>query len=536
MSNIINVKFYIDDNVYQKEYDKQTVITLLNNNDITNDKILLGWSTNNTVDNETIIYNGIYIPDINESEELNFYPIWEEENDTSIQTININFNDTKETSITTIPYENLSDDEKTLALTNNTSTVSFCYRLNYIDKNNISQVFTQKFNVEYEGTDWTLNEIKTESEYLTAIERLESKITEILIEILGEDKKEDIGNNIKEYYQIVWYRKSNLMNDWTKVQNGDTLIGNVMLLEDKSLFVLPIIEANEEYIKQSYLSNDTNYEVHLNKWLHTSNGVVEDNKVNIKNTARQYGVIEVLDSNNDVIFTSQKNEYESTAITVKNGNKYTLIAYPLHQGSKFVGWFRREEVRDDEKKTITIDYYQVSGPDETKYEIVVEDKDIYNQYGALFIGKPINEDISNYNEYKFSTDNVENKELKYYTFLTIEKKSILSDIKQLTPQYSDNIIIHTNEGCKYIHIFTSKNNITFKINETQSNCSNISYIQIENIKEYTSDEYINETNCDQNIINELISNFNNEINAIYAYIIPCSDIIYGTICINVLDK
>lgn len=527
MSNI-TVKFYIDNNEYSSNvYDKQTVITLLNNNDIDNDitngRILLGWcTTNNTVDDdETIIYNGIYIPDINESEELKFYPVWKDEDDTSIQSININFNDTKETSITTIPYENLSKDEQQHALTNNTSTVSFCYRLNYIDTDSTSKVFTEKFKVEYEGTDWTLNEIKTDDEYKNAIIALENKITEILIDILGKDKEEIDNNKITDYYQIVWYRKSNLMNDWTKVQNGDTLIGNVMLLEDKSLFVLPIIEADEEYIRQSYLSNDTNYEkVECNKWLHTSNGDVKDNVVN--NTARQYGVIEVLDSNNNVIFTSQKNEYEKTEITIKNGNKCTLIAYPLHQGSRFVGWFRREEVRDD--KTIKIDYYQVSGPDETKYEIVVEDKDVYNQYGALFIGKPINEDISNYNEYKFSTDNVENKELKYYTFLTIDTEPILNDITLLTPQYSDNIIIQTNKGCNYIHILTSQNNITFKINEEQST-SNISYIQIDNIKKYTSDEYITETDCDPNIINE--------IDVIYAYIIPCSKIIYGTICINV---
>ena len=56
MNTKINVKFYKDGNVYQsKEYDKQTVITLLNNNDINNDRILLGWSTtNNTVDDETM--------------------------------------------------------------------------------------------------------------------------------------------------------------------------------------------------------------------------------------------------------------------------------------------------------------------------------------------------------------------------------------------------------------------------------------------------------------------------------------------------
>ena len=363
---------------------------------------------------------------------------------------------------------------------------------------------------------------------------MESKITDILIEILGEDK-EEIGNNIKDYYQIVWYRKSNLINDWSKVQNGDTLIGNVMILEDKSLFVLPIIEAKEDYIKQSHLSNNTNYsEVNLNKKLHTSNGYVKDNEVTINNTARQYGVIDVLDSNNNVVFTSRKNEYESTVITVKNGNKYTLIASPLHQGSRFVGWFRREEFKDDEKKTITIDYYQVSGPDETKYDIVVEDKDIYNQYGALFIGNPIDEDISNYNEYKFSNDNVENKVLKHYTFLTIETDPELENIKQLTPQYSDNIIIQSNEGCNYIHIFSSKNNITFKINEKQSDCSNINDIQIDNVKMYnTIDDYIADTNYNSNIINELNSKFDSSI---YAYIIPCNNIIYGTICINVLDK
>lgn len=536
MSNIINVKFYIDGNVYQsKEYDKQTVITLLNNNDINNDRILLGWSTtNNTVDDETIIYNGIYIPDINETEDLNFYPVWEDENDTSTKSININFNDTQETSITTIPYENLSDEEKKLALTNNTSTVSFCCRLNYIDKDSTSKVFTQKFNVEYEGTDWTLNEIKTEDEYTKAIAKLESKITYILIEILGKDKDEIGNNNIKDYYQIVWYRKSNLINDWSKVQNGDTLIGNVMLLEDKSLFVLPIIKADGEYIRQSYLSNNTNYEVHLKEMLHTSNGHVKDNEVTINNTARQYGVIDVLDFDNNVIFTSQKNEYESTAITVKSGNKYTLIAYPLHQGSRFAGWFRREEFRDDEKKTITINYYQVSGPDETKYEIVVEDKDVYNQYGALFIGKPINENVSNYNEYKFSNDNVENKVLKHYTFLTIETDPKLENIKQLTPQYSDNIIIQSNEGCNYIHIFSSKKNITFKINEKQSDCSNINDIQIDNVKMYeTIDDYIAATNYNSKIINELNSKFDSSI---YTYIIPCSNIIYGTICINVFDK
>ena len=395
MNTKINVKFNIDGNVYQsKEYDKQTVITLLNNNDINDNRILLGWSTNNdnTDDNETIIYNGIYIPDINETADLNFYPIWEDD-DTSMQSINIDFNDAKETSITTIPYENLSEEEKTVALTNNTSTVSFCYRLNYID-NEQSQVFTRKFKVQYDDTDWTLNEIKTESEYEEAISVLETKISDILIDILGKDKKEEIVNNIKNYYQIVWYRKSNLINDWSKVQNGDTLIGNVMLLEDKSLFVLPIIDADEEYIKQSYLSTNTDYNIELSKMLHTSNGEVKDKEVTINNTARQYGVVEVLDSNNNVIFTSQKNEYESTEISVKNGNKCTLIAHPLHQGSRFVGWFRREEFRDDEKKTIKIDYYQVSGPDETKYEIVVEDKDVYNQYGALFMGKPIDKDIS----------------------------------------------------------------------------------------------------------------------------------------------
>lgn len=535
MSNIINVKFYIDGNVYQsKEYDKQTVITLLNNNDINNDRILLGWSTtNNTVDDETIIYNGIYIPDINESEDLNFYPVWEDENDASTKSININFNDTKETSITTIPYENLSDEEKKLALTNNTSTVSFCYRLNYIE-NEKSQVFTQKFNVEYDGTDWTLNEIKTEDEYEEAISVLESKITYILIEILGKDKDEIGNNNIKDYYQIVWYRKSNLINDWSKVQNGDTLIGNVMILEDKSLFVLPIIEADEEYIRQSYLSNNSNYEVQLNKKLHTSNGYVKDNEITINNTARQYGFIDVLDSNNNVIFTSQKNEYESTAITVKNGNKYTLIAYPLHQGSRFVGWFRREEFRNDEKKTIKIDYYQVSGPDETKYEIVVEDKDVYNQYGALFIGKPINDNISNYNEYKFSNDNVENNTLKYYTFLTVDKEPLLNDIKQLTPQYNDNIIIQSNEGCNYIHILSSKTDITFKINEEQSNCGKINDIKIDGWITYPNiNKYITENGYNQDIINELNTKLGDEI---YVYIIPCGDIIYGTICITVLDK
>jgi hypothetical protein len=534
MSNIINVKFYIDGNVYQsKEYDKQTVITLLNNNDINNDRILLGWSTtNNTVDDETIIYNGIYIPDINETEDLNFYPVWEDENDASTKSINIKFNDTKETSITTIPYENLSDEEKKLALTNNTSTVSFCYRLNYIEDNE-SKVFTQKFNVEYDGTDWTLNEIKTEDEYTNAIASLESKITDILIEILGEDKVEIGNNNIKDYYQIVWYRKSNLINDWSKVQNGDTLIGNVMLLEDKSLFVLPIIKADGEYIRQSYLSNNTNYDVHLKEMLHTSNGHVKDNEVTINNTARQYGVIDVLDFDNNVIFTSQKNEYESTAITVKSGNKYTLIAYPLHQGSRFAGWFRREEFRNDEKKTITIDYYQVSGPDETKYEIVVEDKDVYNQYGALFIGNPIDDDISNYNEYKFSTDNVGNT-LKYYTFLTIETEPLLNDIKQLTPQYSDNnIIIQTNEGCNYIHIFTSKKDITFKINKEQSKCDNISDIKIDGGDWLTIEDYLNQYDYNSDIINELNANLGDEI---HVYVIPCGNKIYGTICINVLDK
>ena len=48
MNTKINVKFYIDGNVYQsKEYDKQTVITLLNNNDINN--MLAGVKANNVV-------------------------------------------------------------------------------------------------------------------------------------------------------------------------------------------------------------------------------------------------------------------------------------------------------------------------------------------------------------------------------------------------------------------------------------------------------------------------------------------------------
>lgn len=538
MSNTINVYFHIDGyNENPKVYDKQSVITLLNNNDITNDKILLGWSTtNNTVDDETIIYNGIYIPDINESEDLNFYPVWEDENDTSTKSININFNDTKETSITTIPYEILSDEEKKLALTNNTSTVSFCYRLNYIEDNK-SQVFTEKFKVKYDGTDWTLNEIKTEDEYTRAIASLESKITEIVIkkleetQKLEEEQKREIAKKITDYYQIVWYRKSNLMTDWSKVQNGDTLIGNVMLVETKSLFVLPIIEADDYYITQIYLSNNPNYKkVECNKWFHTSNGDV----TTIKNTARQYGVIDVLDSDNNIKFTSQKNEYETTEIKVHNGDKYTLSAYPLHQGSRFVGWFRREEVKDDENETIKIDYYQVSGPDETKYNIVVEDKDVYNQYGALFLGNPINEDMTNYNEYKFSTGNVENT-LKYYTFLTIEKEPKLDKIEQLIPQYNDNIIIiQSNEGCNYIHILSPKKDIIFNINEAQSNCGNINDIQINNIQMYsTIDEYITESGYNKNITNELKSKIGDEI---YVYIIPCSNIIYGTICITVLNN
>lgn len=426
MSNRINVKFYIDGNVYQsKEYDKQTVITLLNNNDINNinnDRILLGWSTtNNTVDDETIIYNGIYIPDINESEDLNFYPVWEDENDASTKSININFNDTKETSITTIPYEKLNEDEKlkaTNSILNKTkSIVTFCYK---------NDEETKKFDVEYEGTEWTLSQIITEDEYTNEFENFNKKIT--------------------------WYRKSVMLNEYDKIYDGDVLIGEVFDGTPVNFIALPIVIWDDEYRKKLINILNADYGIENGEGISLSNKLFHTKSPNEELSARYYGYVNIVNNDDYKIEFDSLNDENNTIrvpqLQLPQGNNYTLFAEPL-DGCRFVGWFRREEYLEEDGQSGKVNFYPISGESNNKINVIVEKNTIFNQYGACFIGEPKSTEKF-FAEYKFKYV----QPVQYYTWSgTPTDEGYVVD--KLDEQFSSNEIVIQNEGeIKSIFIFS----------------------------------------------------------------------------------
>lgn len=430
------------------EFDTHDIITLPNNNDITkNDCTLLGWGIDqcdeNGIINETDkkiqnIFKGTYIPTTNN---IKLYAVWCPKNQTP--EIVINLNKTSKTNIEITPFAELNESEQQNALTNSISTVTFIAIEEKTDNDGNRFKESYKCKIKYEGSDWTLSQIMADS------------VT------TGDDTlyEEFLSNNNLNDRTIVWFKKDVKVNSHDLIYDGDILTGIVYPIGDnKHLFGLPISPNNEEtikdYLEKKYdITQDNIDKIKLEGELyHTTN--VDGN---IPST--NYGTVIIYDNlANTEIFNSDKNTNEYH-INTTSGMEYTLIAEPK-PNCRFIGWYRREEViMFDENNQLQnnsyLGYYKISGMNDNKINVIIEPKDVYNQFGALFVGKVNN---SEYPECPF--DLIDNNIVyDYYYWNSIEETvSNVNDIKGITGNTIQILFTTKNMG-EYVLLF-SKSELT----------------------------------------------------------------------------
>ena len=416
----------VDEQFLVIECDNQTIITLLDNNHVYKEGCkLLGWTTNDITKEgtkPTSIYKGIYIPDT----DVILYAVWGEENPSN--TLNIEFNNNKTTSVTTIPYEKLNEDEKlkaTNSILNKTkSIVTFCYK---------NDEETKKFDVEYEGTEWTLSQIITEEEYTNEFENFNKKIT--------------------------WYRKSVMLNEYDKIYDGDVLIGEVFDGTPVNFIALPIVIWDEQYRNKLINILNADYGIEKGEGISLSNKLFHTKSPNEELSARYYGYVNIVNNDDYKIEFDSLNDENNTIrvpqLQLPQGNNYTLFAEPL-DGCRFVGWFRREEYLEEDGQSGKVNFYPISGESNNKLNVIVEKNAIFNQYGACFIGEPKSTEKF-FAEYKFKYV----QPVQYYTWSGIDTNGIYV-VDKLDEQFSSNEIVIQNEGeIKSIFIF-SKIDLTNK--------------------------------------------------------------------------
>ena len=424
----------VDEQFLEIECDNQTIITLLDNNHVYKEGCkLLGWATNDITKEgtkPTSIYKGIYIPDT----DVILYAVWGEENPSN--TLNIEFNNNKTTSVTTIPYEKLNEDEKlkaTNSILNKTkSIVTFCYK---------NDEETKKFDVEYEGTEWTLSQIITENEYTNEFENFNKKIT--------------------------WYRKSVMLNDYDKIYDGDVLIGEVFDGTPVNFIALPIVIWDDDERNNLINILNTDYGIEKgNEGISLSNKLFHTKSPNEGLSARYYGYVNIVNNDDYKIEFDSLNDENNTIrvpqLQLPQGNNYTLFAEPL-DGCRFVGWFRREEYLEEDGQSGKVNFYPISGESNNKLNVIVEKNAIFNQYGACFIGEPKSTEKP-FAEYKFKYV----QPVQYYTWSGTTTDGIYV-VDKLEEQFSSNEIVIQNEGeIKSIFIFS-------KIDLTNKKFSNDKY-------------------------------------------------------------
>lgn len=418
---------WVDEQFLEIECDNQTIITLLDNNHVYKEGCkLLGWTTNDITKEgtkPTSIYKGIYIPDT----DVILYAVWGEEN--SSNTLNIEFNNNKTTSVTTIPYEKLNEDEKlkaTNSILNKTkSIVTFCYK---------NDEETKKFDVEYEGTEWTLSQIITEDEYTNEFKNFNKKIT--------------------------WYRKSVMLNEYDKIYDGDVLIGEVFDGTPVNFIALPIVIWDDEYRDNLINILNTDYGIEKgNEGISLSNKLFHTKSPNEELSARYYGYVNIVNNDDYKIEFDSLNDENNTIrvpqLQLPQGNNYTLFAEPL-DGCRFVGWFRREEYLEEDGQSGKVNFYPISGESNNKLNVIVEKNAIFNQYGACFIGEPKSTETF-FAEYKFKYV----QPVQYYTWSGTPTNGIYV-VDKLDEQFSSNEIVIQNTGQIKTILICSKIELTDK--------------------------------------------------------------------------
>lgn len=475
--------------VIKLEFDTHDIITLPNNNDITkNNCTLLGWGIDQCDENGIIngtdkkiqnIFKGTYIPTTN----ITLYAVWCQSQTPEIV---INLNKTSKTNIEITPFAELNDSEQQNALTNRISTVTFIAIEEKTDNDGNRFKESYKCKIKYEGSDWTLSQIMAD--------RVTTDVSDTLyIDFLT-------NNNLNDR-TIVWFKKDVKVNTYDLIYDGDILTGIVYPIGDKHLFGLPISPNDQDGIEQ-YL---------IQKY----DGVTKDNIINIKLEGElyhtttvddipstNYGTVIIYDNlTNTEIFNSDKNTNEYH-INTTSGMEYTLIAEPK-PNCRFIGWYRREEViMFDEKNQLQdysyLGYYKISGMNDSKINVIIEHKDVYNQFGALFVGKV---DNSEYPECPFDLID-DNIVYDYYYWNNIGNTiSNVNDIKGITGN-TIQILFTTKDMGEYVLLFSESeltaNNIKITPDFLQEEYSINDSKPIEYVPDYFDNEikeYLQEKGC-----------------------------------------
>jgi hypothetical protein len=182
--------------------------------------------------------------------------------------------------------------------------------------------------------------------------------------------------------------------------------------------------------------------------------------------------------------------------------EYTLIAEPK-PNCRFIGWYRREEViMFDEKNNLQdysyLGYYKISGMNDSKINVIIEPKDVYNQFGALFVGKV---NTSEYPECPFDLID-DNIVYDYYYWNNIENTiSNVNDIKGITGN-TIQILFTTKDMGEYVLLFSESelktDNIKITPDFLQDDYSINDSKLIEYVPEYFDNEiqeYLQEKGC-----------------------------------------
>ena len=447
------------------EFDNHDIITLPNNNDLNKtDYKLLGWGLEKCNDNGIVegksthiknIFKGTYIP----TQNVTLYAVWdniitESNNPNYVPEIVIDLNKTVKESVETTPFISLSEKEQQSVLNNTEriSKVTFIAVEEKLNEKNELEKVAHKWLCKYKGSDWTLSQVIAD----------ESKE--------GDDDtiyKTFIEDNGLQNNTIVWYRKGIKVNDYDVLYDGDILNGIVYPTGDKHLFALPIVTSNEDELRnylttkyqeyESQLPDDINFGEYIKgvnfegELYHTSQLIDGKNFA-----ATNYGTVIIYNNlTNSESFNSNNGDVKYHVDT-NPGFEYTLVAEPK-DGCRFIGWYRREEnIINTESDKIYISYpyigyYKISSMNESKINVIVEEKDIYNQFGALFVGKP---ETNEFPECKFDIIDT-NVTYEYYywngTNQYIENFEELRGLKN-----GNNITVLLNQDGKeeYINIFT----------------------------------------------------------------------------------
>lgn len=433
-------------------FDTHDIITLPNNNDITkNDYTLLGWGIDQCDENGIIngtdkkiqnIFKGTYIPTTN----IKLYAVWCQKNQTP--EIVINLNKTSKTNIEITPFAELNESEQQNALTNSISTVTFIAIEEKTDNDGNRFKESYKCKIKYEGSDWTLSQIMADSVGVATDDS----------DMLYEEFLSD--NNLNDR-TIVWFKKDVKVNSYDLIYDGDILTGIVYPIGDnKHLFGLPISpngqDVIEEYLIQKYdgVTKDNIGKIKLEGELyHTTN--VDGN---IPST--NYGTVIIYDNiTNTEIFNSDKNTNEYH-INTTSGMEYTLFAEPK-PNCRFIGWYRREEVimfdkNNQLQNNSYLGYYKISGMNDNKINVIIEPKDVYNQFGALFVGKV---NTIEYPECPF--DLIDNNIVYDYYYWNSNEEKIISNVNEIKGITGNTIkILFTTEDMKEYVLLFSKSALT----------------------------------------------------------------------------